>query len=304
MKDIMNIAVVNFRADWGNKADNLDRIIGYCEAAGKRGADLIVFPETALTGYENDTGKPKSEKMHTLLAETIPGPSTRAVAESAKKYNMYVVFGMPEKADENSAIVYNSAAIIYPNGKTESYRKLHLPFDEAEWAVRGDKPVLIATPWGPVGITICYDTYCFPELIRYYRAMGARLSLNVTACPDAPCTAGAAKLTIPAYAYINYIYIASANLCGTERNSYFIGGSSVVGPDKSGGGAHTYVGRTFGEEGSAEPGLIMGTIDLTLADLYTQIPIFRNNPVIDDMDWRSELYADMYLKAKENFNRQ
>lgn len=297
----MNIAVVNFRADWGNKEANLNRIIGYCEAAGKRRADFIVFPETALTGYENDADKPRCEKMHTLLAETIPGPSTEAVAEYARKYNMYVVFGMAEKAGKDTDVVYNSAAIIYPDGRTESYRKLHLPFDEAEWAVRGDKPVLIDTPWGPVGITICYDTYCFPEITRYYRAMGARLSLNVTACPDTPCTAESARLTIPAYACINYMYIASANLCGTERNSYFIGGSSVVGPDKSGGGAHTYVGRTFAEAGSEEPGLIMGTIDLALADLYAQIPVFRNNPVIDDMDWRAELYADLYLEAKRRF---
>lgn len=123
--------------------------------------------------------------------------------------------------------------------------------------------------------------------------------MNVTACPDAPCTAGAAKLTIPAYAYINYMYIASANLCGMERNSNFIGGSSVVGPGKSGDGAHTYVGRTFGEEGSTESRLIMGTIDLALADLYAQIPVFRNNPVIDDMDWRAELYSGLYLEAKK-----
>lgn len=304
MKDIMNIAVVNFKAAWGDKAVNLNRIAGYCEAAGKSGADFIVFPETALTGYENDAGKPRSEKMHTRLAETIPGPATDAIAEYAKKYNMYVVFGMAEKESEDSDVVYNSAAIIYPDGRTESYRKIHLPFDESEWAVRGDRPVLIDTPWGPVGVTICYDTYCFPELIRYYRAMGARLCLNVTACPDAPCTSGAARLTIPAYAYINYMYIASSNMCGMERNSYFIGGSSVVGPDPSGGDAHVYLGKTFGEDESAEPSLIMGSIDLALADLYAQIPIFRNNPVIDDMDWRAELYAKMFLDAKKNFDEK
>lgn len=51
MKDIMNIAVVNFATEWGNKQSNLKRILEYCEAAGKRGADFIVFPETALINF-------------------------------------------------------------------------------------------------------------------------------------------------------------------------------------------------------------------------------------------------------------
>ncbi len=71
---------------------------------------------------------------------------------------------------------------------------------------------------------------------RYYRSRGARLTLNVTACPDAPCTQGSALLAIPAYSYVNYIFIASANLCGTEPANNFIGGSSVVGSDRGGRG--------------------------------------------------------------------
>lgn len=295
MKDLMNIAVINFVTLWGDKEQNLSRITGYCEAAGKRGADFIVFPETALSGYDTDYDHPRAEMMHTRLAETIPGPSTEAVAEIAKKYGLYVVFGMPERAN---GTVYNSAAIIEPNGKTYAYRKIHLPFDESSWAEPGDAPVLIPTPWGPVGVTICYDTYCFPELIRYYRAMGARLTLNVTACPDVPCTEGAARLGIPAYAYINYIYIASANLCGPEKISNFIGGSSVVGPDKCGGDVHTYVGKSFSEEGRDEPSMKFGTIDLSLADQYTQIPIFRRD-ANGHRDFRSDLYAKLYASTEQ-----
>lgn len=290
MKDVLNIAVVNFTCVWGDKDANLSRIKDYVVAAGRRGMNMIVFPETALTGYDNDLEHVGMDKMHCRLAETIPGPSTDAVAALARQYDMYVVFGMPELSDGK---VYNSAAIIEPSGKTYSYRKLHLPFDEKEWAVRGDDPVLIDTPFGPVGVTICYDTYCFPELIRYYRAKGARLCLNVTACPDAPCTAGAARLTIPAYAYINYVYIASANLCGYDKRSRFIGGSSVVGPEYTKGGAISYIGKTFGEEASDTPGMFCGSIDLSLADQYTDIPIFRKDET-GACDWRGDLYASIY----------
>lgn len=290
MKDVINLGVVNFTCVWGDKAANLRRIVQYAERAGERGADMVVFPETALTGYGNDAEHDRAEKMHVRLAETIPGPSTDAVAEVARRFGMYVIFGMPERADGN---VYNASAIVSPDGAAMSYRKLHLPFDEKEWAIVGQRPLLFDTPWGPVGISICYDTYCFPELIRWYRSQGARLVLNVTACPEAPCTAGAAKLTIPAYAYVNYVFIASANLCGYERGVRFIGGSSVVGPDFTKGGATSYLGATFGEPGSEKPGMFLGTIDLSLADLFTDIPLFRKDEE-GHADFRPDLYAAMY----------
>ncbi len=164
MKNIINIAVVNFQTIWGNKQKNLEKICQYSEIAGKQNVNLILFPETALTGYDNDKERSKQNKMHIKLAETIPGKSTDIIAKIAKKYNMYVVFGMPEKEKDT---IYNSAAIIYPDGKIDSYRKIHLPFDEKEWAIEGSEPKFINSEWGKKGITICYDTYCFPELIRY-----------------------------------------------------------------------------------------------------------------------------------------
>lgn len=284
MKDLIKIAVVNFQTKWGNKDENLKNICEYCKKAGEQNVNLIVFPETALTGYDNDKKHTKEEKMHTLLAETIPGKSTNKVAEIAKKYEMFVVFGMPEKDNEK---IYNSAAIIYPDGTTDVYRKIHLPFDEKEWADNSFETKMLDTKWGNIGITICYDTYCFPELIRYYRAKGARLILNVTACPDIPCTLGAAKLSLPAYAYINYVFIASSNICGKEIRSNFEGGSCILGPAKSKGDYEVYAGKMFGDKDSAKNDLIIGEIDLSLADKYTDIPIFKE-------DWNPLTYIKMY----------
>ena len=120
MKNIMNIGLVNFSAVWGDKETNLTNILSYCDEAGKKGVDLLVFPETALTGYCDDAGKPRNENMHVKLAETIPGPATGKVAEYAQKYNMYVVFGMPERENVNSNVIYNAAAVVYPDGRNES----------------------------------------------------------------------------------------------------------------------------------------------------------------------------------------
>ena len=298
MKNIMNLALVNYQTVWGDKKANLARISDYCEEAGKRGADMIVFPETALTGYGNDAGKEWKDKMHVKLAEPIPGPATNALAEYAQKYKMYIVLGMAELGDDGK--VYNSAAIIYPDGKTDKYRKLHLPFDECEWAVPGDKPVLIDTPWGPIGISICYDTYCFPELTRYYRSMGARMSLNVTACPDAPCTSGSYRIALPALAFINYMYIATSNIAGPEHGAFFHGGSAVIGPSKNGGEVETYLGIPYPESGCDRAGMRFGTIDLSLPDIYGQIPVFAKNAE-GKRDWRGDLYAKIFTASEEAF---
>ncbi|MBU5628050.1 carbon-nitrogen hydrolase family protein [Oscillibacter sp. MSJ-2] len=297
-KDIINIAVVNFNALWGNKQQNLSRIIEYTDIAGKNGVEMIVFPETALSGYDDDSAHiDRGEKMHTVLAETIPGPSTDVLTEIAQRYGIYIIFGMPERDLNDAKKIYNSAAILYPDGKVDSYRKLHLPFSEGNWAVRGDYPVMIDTQWGPVGVSICYDTYCFPELIRYYRAKGARLCLNVTACPDSECTRVSARTAIPAYAGINYLFIASANLAGRDRTSWFIGGSNVTGPhrtERGWGEAHTYVGKMFDAANSNTPGIFMGAVDLSIADAGTDTPFFAVNPAIHEPDFRPAMYKRMY----------
>ena len=46
----------------------------------------------------------------------------------------------------------------------DSYQKMH-PFEtESVWCEKGETPFMFDTPWGPVGISICFDTYQFPEL--------------------------------------------------------------------------------------------------------------------------------------------
>ena len=91
--NILTVACINFRTFWGDKAKNLEKIKGYITAAAKRGADLIVFPELALTGYDVE----EKVMMHRENAETVPGPSTSEIAVLTRKFNVYVIFGLPEK---------------------------------------------------------------------------------------------------------------------------------------------------------------------------------------------------------------
>ena len=302
MKNLINIGVVNFETVWGDKEANLKTIEKYCEEAGEKEVNLLLFPEMALNGYLNEPEKKKPEKMQVSDAETIPGPSTERLAVYAKKYQMYIVVGMSERDLEDPEKIYNSVAILFPDGTMDSYRKIHLPADEPEWCVRGERPVLFDTPWGPVGVGICYDTYVFPELQRYYKSMGARLYLNATACPDAPWQTNSAIVGIPAYAFLNCMYIASANLCNCELDACnFIGGSSVYGPQLDGKPARVYVGKAFGSEDAREPGLYHGVIDLSIADKCAPLPTFSYNERVQGRDFRADIYAKMYAESHEAY---
>ena len=98
----------------------------YVDCLARRGSDIIVFPETALVGYENERDvKEKKDKMQVRLAEPVPGPSSNKVAELTKKYGVYVVFGMTELGDDGE--VYNTIAACGPEGVIVKYIKIHLP---------------------------------------------------------------------------------------------------------------------------------------------------------------------------------
>ena len=166
MKHVMKISTVAFHAIWGKKELNLQRMLDYIELAAGEGSNLVVFPEMALTGYDDKKEQPKAEKMQVLQAETVPGPSSQRIAEAARKFGLYVAFGLPERDRWDPGAVYNSACVCGPEGILGVYRKIHLAYPEPHWAIRGRDPFLFQTPWGPIGVGICYDSYCFPELMR------------------------------------------------------------------------------------------------------------------------------------------
>ena len=192
------VSVVNMTGYWGNKKKTLAKMVKYIEEAAEKGTDIIVFPEAVLSGYgyiepEQD---PFYEKcgvaMQVATAETIPGESTNYLSEYAKKYNMYIIFGMTEKdekgkiyeankTDAHAEKVYNSVAILCPDGTIDSYQKMHREGLETEWAVCGTTPKIIESQWGNMGIDIGEDGHFYPELGRYYASKGCEILVHPTA---------------------------------------------------------------------------------------------------------------------------
>lgn len=297
-QDKLKIAVVNFQPVWGDKAANLKKMEAYSKEAAQKGAQMILFPEMALTGYAMETGDiARVDRMQVKLAEPQDGEAAQKMSALAKDLGVYIFYGYPEKKGDEANDVYNSVLAAGPDGIIGSYEKIHPFGSEVIWCKTGTEPFLFSTPWGPVGISICYDTYNYPELSRYYAASGARLILNPTATSWAyysnkdldaagqPAADGYPtgdnnvawvnrfKGRIEATVFQSGVYVASADLIGAERKAdgtfmgtCFPGGSCVVGPSTDARGTLNYIDY-YGTDPatSVAEGIVYSDIDLSTA---------------------------------------
>ena len=289
-EDILTIAVVNFKPDAGQKIENLRRMKGFAAAAAKRGSDLILFPEMCLMGYDYYISQQITMEEKKESAETLDGNSAKTMAEISKKYGNYIVFGAAEYAEEKDCL-YNSAFVTGPEGVIGTYRKIH-PYDaENMWCEKGSEPFMFETPWGPVGIGICYDSYQFPELMRYYVSKGMRLYLNPTAEFEQVELAGSRESFLHYYSTLDYgvicnsIFIASANLVGYDMETYFAGGSCILGP-KVTPFVENDVYCYGGSRDNRQETLELATIDLSLADRS----LWKENKWAGEIDYRPHIY--------------
>lgn len=191
--------------------------------------------------------------MHRRAAETIPGPSTDRVAALANKHDVYVIFGMPERDSNDDTKIYNSAAIVKPDGEVGVYRKAHVVhWLEGKWGCvpperSADYPDIFPvwdTEYGRIAVAICYDRQ-FPEVARIYMLKGAYIYVDCTAVPDLPGWELEKIFTVqmPGIARSNLIYVASADMVGKETDwgLPYVGYSTITGP-KYPAHFHTYAG--------------------------------------------------------------
>lgn len=202
---------------------------------------MFVFPEQHLLGSW-DPWDPTSTERH---AETLDGPTCRAIGALAADLNRWVVPGsILERTDDGR--IHNTMVVFAPTGElVASYRKV-FPWRPVETTEPGRDFVTVAVDGvGTLGLTVCYDAW-FPEVSRQLAWVGAEILLNVVLTP----TADRAQEVVlaQANAIVNQVFVASVNAAAPRGQ----GRSLLVDPQ----------GRILEAAVGAEPTVLVATVDL------------------------------------------
>lgn len=217
--------------------ENLKKAVRGIETAARKGARIISLQELFRSPYF-----PQEENARGFsLAESIPGPTTRALSEVARRHEVVIVAPLFEKRAEG--IYHNTAVVLDSDGSLAGkYRKMHIPDDpgyfEKFYFTPGDLGFQsFTTRYAKIGVLICWDQW-FPEAARLTALAGAEILIYPTAIgwlSKEP--AGARKTQRTAWELIqrshgvaNGVFVASVNRVGREGKIRFWGGSFVSGP--------------------------------------------------------------------------
>ena len=208
-------------AEVGNVAANLSKMKEQLRKAAAVGAELLIFPELFLSGYQVPGEEMKK------LAEERDGPSFRELSETARESNIAVLYGYPEADVSGGApVYYNSAQLIDRDGTSlANYRKTHLWIDHDGYEKvfkPGDSFAEVAECCGvKIGVLICFDVE-YPECVRTLALRGAQFVGVPTAIKYSMTNKIVPGSMIPCRARENGLYVTYVNSSGD-----FFGGHSI-----------------------------------------------------------------------------
>ncbi len=261
-----------------DRTANLARALHAMNQAKARGASLVVFPELAVDRFfPQRPGTPEARRM----AESIPGPTTAAIAQAAAALEVVTIFNLYE-LDPASGRCFDSSPVIDADGTILGVtRMIHITdypgFHERAYYAPGDRGAPVyQTRAGKIGVAICYDRH-FPE---YMRALGLG-GADLVAIPQAGAVdewpEGLYEAEVRTAAFQNGYFAALCNRVGEEEELVFAGESFVADPS----------GRIMARGKRLEEDLVM--VDLDLAECRTS-----HARRLFWRDRRPELYRDWY----------
>jgi NAD+ synthase (glutamine-hydrolysing) len=209
----------------------------FAERAAAVGADIVVFPELALSGYPPEDLLLKPHFLQ-RISETVG-----ELAVSLPP--LVVVAGYPR---EQSGRNYNSAAVFSGGSLRAAYDKMLLPnygvFDEKRYFYPGETPALLECNSVLFGVTICEDIWGDDGPCSLYTSQGAQVILNLSASPYHKGKMSFREELLRKRAAETGAYFFYVNLVGGQDELVFDGGSLVVSPE----GEILARGRQFAED--------------------------------------------------------
>lgn len=223
----VKVACCQVRLRIGDSVGNSARVHTAVESAARAGANVVVLPELCNSGYVfADVDEARA------LAESADGPTIGRWQALAAKHEIVIVGGFCE-CDAQGRL-RNSAALVTAGGVQAIYRKAHLWDRETLIFTPGDDvPPVVSTPFGRLGVIICYDLE-FPEWVRVPALAGAELLCVPTNWPRLRRPDGERPMELiraQATASVNRIFIAVCDRAGEERGVGWVGGSAIIDAD-------------------------------------------------------------------------
>lgn len=221
----MKVALLQMRVGQ-TPAENLETARQMLQQAAAGGAELVMLPEMFCCPYET----PNFPKF----AEPEGSARYQRLSALAREHSIYLVAGSMPEADGSRT--YNTAYVFAPDGSCiAKHRKMHLfdiditggqRFMESETLTAGNTVTVFDTPWGKMGLCICYDIR-FPELARLMALAGAKVicipaAFNMTTGPVHW------ELSFRARALDNQVYLLGCAPARDLTASYHSWGHSIV----------------------------------------------------------------------------
>jgi NAD+ synthase (glutamine-hydrolysing) len=216
----LRLALAQINPTVGDLGGNAKKIIKYIREAKAYGADIVAFPELAVTGYppEDLLLKPR------FIADNL------AVLEEVRQATegISAVVGFVDRLDD----IYNSAAVMADRAIVDVYHKTYLPnygtFDEYRYFRQGNRCPVYRVGDTLVGVNICEDIW-YPEGPSRLQALaGAELVININASPYATGKGTFREQMLSTRAADSAVIIAYLNMVGGQDELVFDGGSFVI----------------------------------------------------------------------------
>ncbi|HCP80911.1 MAG TPA: N-carbamoyl-D-amino-acid hydrolase [Octadecabacter sp.] len=234
------------------RADVVKRLIDLLEKAHQRGAELVVFPELALTTFFPRWYIEDDAELDQFFETEMPGPDTAPLFDAARRLGVGFYLGYAELVqDGDEKRRFNTSIIVDQTGQiVGKYRKIHLPghFNPEEWRPfqhlekryfeHGDLGFPVYDAMGAkMGMCLCNDRR-WPETFRVLGLRGAELVMlgynTPVHYPQAPehdhLQDFHNHLSMQAGAYANGCWVIGTAKAGREEGCDLIGGSAIIAP--------------------------------------------------------------------------
>ncbi|MEP4031162.1 N-carbamoyl-D-amino-acid hydrolase [Roseibium polysiphoniae] len=229
------------------------RMMQLMEKAASRGAELVVFPELALTTFFPRWYLQDQKDIDAFFETQMPSEETQPLFEAAARLGLSFSFGYAEKTQDAKGETrrFNTSVLVGPSGEVLlKYRKIHLPGHsdheiwrpfqhlEKRYFEVGDLGFPVAEALGGrIGMCICNDRR-WPETFRILGLQRAELVLlgynTPVHYPPAPDHDHLQDfhnhLTMQAGAYQNGAWVVGVAKAGHEEGCDLIGGSCIIAP--------------------------------------------------------------------------